>query len=428
MAYLRKFFFLSTLLILSFFWITIPAAAAPPQTNPKQEDNLVYTVQPGDTLILIALSHNLNMAEVALVNNLSNPNLIFPGQQLILPGIAAPTPSPPDTPLPTGNKTHVVQPGDTVFSIANLYGISVGNLITFNNISNPNLIYVGQALQIPSGLPLTPGPLTPPFAAIELSNATIIQGHTLVIKVALSEPATLSGTFEGSPLFFYGSGTDQRWALIAIHALAKPDIYPITLTATLPDGSEVAQFENISIVEGSYGQENIQVDESRDELLDADLIALERETLVNLWSQVSPRPRWEGPFKYPIAANPPRITSYFGTRRHYNNNPELSFHGGTDFGGGIGAPIYAPAAGVVVLAQPLTVRGNAVLIDHGMGLYSGYWHQNQIAVVEGQELKTGDLIGYLGNTGLVTGPHLHWELRLNGIAVNPVQWVRESIP
>jgi murein DD-endopeptidase MepM/ murein hydrolase activator NlpD len=82
----------------------------------------------------------------------------------------------------------------------------------------------------------------------------------------------------------------------------------------------------------------------------------------------------------------------------------------------------------VVLAEPLTVRGNAVLIDHGMGLYSGYWHQSKIAVHEGQEVQTGDLIGYVGDTGLVTGPHLHWEMRLNGIAVEPLQWVMQSIP
>ena len=99
-----------------------------------------------------------------------------------------------------------------------------------------------------------------------------------------------------------------------------------------------------------------------------------------------------------------------------------------DFGGGVGTPIYAPAAGTVVLAEALTVRGNAVLIDHGLGLYSGYWHQSQFVVEAGQTVQPGDLIGYIGNTGLVTGPHLHWEMRLQGIAVNPLQWVREAIP
>jgi murein DD-endopeptidase MepM/ murein hydrolase activator NlpD len=105
-----------------------------------------------------------------------------------------------------------------------------------------------------------------------------------------------------------------------------------------------------------------------------------------------------------------------------------SFHTGTDFGGGIGTPIFAPAAGRVVLAEKLTVRGNAVLIDHGLGLFSGYWHQSQLTVAVGQEIRQGDLIGFIGETGLVTGPHLHWEMRLNGIALEPLQWVQQTIP
>ena len=150
--------------------------------------------------------------------------------------------------------------------------------------------------------------------------------------------------------------------------------------------------------------------------------------MIEIWSQVSPKPRWEGPFHYPVEAESLRITSDFGTRRSYNGSEGASFHGGTDFGGGTGTPIYAPATGKVVLAESLIVRGNAVLIDHGLGLYSGYWHQSQIVVKEGQEVQTGDLIGYVGDTGLVTGPHLHWEMRLNGIAVEPLQWVMQSIP
>jgi murein DD-endopeptidase MepM/ murein hydrolase activator NlpD len=142
---------------------------------------------------------------------------------------------------------------------------------------------------------------------------------------------------------------------------------------------------------------------------------------------VTPQPQWQGSFWYPVSPDVLNITSYFGTRRTYNHSEALSFHAGVDFGGA-GQPIFAPAGGTVVLAEPLTVRGHAVLIDHGLGLYSGYWHQSQIAVRVGQRVQPGDLIGYIGDTGLVTGPHLHWELRLNGLALDPLQWVQESIP
>lgn len=421
---------LSTVLVLLLFWITVPVAAAPPQAGQKQaENNFIYIVQPGDALIDIAFRYNLTLTQIVLANNLTNPNLIFPGQQIILPGISPPaTPTPELLPSMT-NQTHIVQANETLFSIASHYGLSTGAIILANNLPNPDVIHVGQILQIPPGPPPTPESLPHPFVAVELSEPTIIQGRTLVVKVTLSEPetVTLTGNFEGRPLFF-GRTNDYFWTIIAIHALAQPNIYPITFTATLADGTTVTTFENVTVVEGPYGLENIQFDDSRGELLDAELIRLEQEKLTNLWSQISSRPRWTGPFWYPVERRSLRITSNFGTRRSYNDSSEVSFHGGTDFGGGIGVPIYAPAAGTVVLAEMLTVRGKAVLIDHGLGLFSGYWHLSRLAVTEGEEVQPGHLIGYMGDTGLVTGPHLHWEIRLTGIAVDPLQWVQQSIP
>jgi murein DD-endopeptidase MepM/ murein hydrolase activator NlpD len=82
----------------------------------------------------------------------------------------------------------------------------------------------------------------------------------------------------------------------------------------------------------------------------------------------------------------------------------------------------------VVLAEKLNVRGNAVLIDHGLGVFSGYWHQSKLVVQVGQTVKRGDLIGYVGDTGLVTGAHLHWEMRVGGIAVDPMQWTQMALP
>jgi murein DD-endopeptidase MepM/ murein hydrolase activator NlpD len=202
--------------------------------------------------------------------------------------------------------------------------------------------------------------------------------------------------------------------------------YTLTLRATWPDGPQVMVEKNITVVEGSYGYEHIQLDGEHSRLLDADLIKQEQEKLNSYWVQISPQPRWNGPFGYPVDSV--RLTSYFGTRRSYNSSAETTFHGGIDFGGQVGAPVYAPAAGRVVMAHPLTIRGQAVLIDHGLGLFSGYWHLNDIAVVEGQEVQPGALIGFLGGTGLATGPHLHWEMRLNGIAVEPLQWVQQIIP
>jgi murein DD-endopeptidase MepM/ murein hydrolase activator NlpD len=411
-------------LVLFLWGLATPVRADSPQT-----DSMVYTVQPGDGLIDLALRYNLRLAELILTNNLQNPNLIFPGQTLVLPGVPAEPSAPSPEPAAPAEQFHTVQPGETLFLIAQRYGVAMGTIILDNNLVNPDVIQVGQTLRIPTGPPPTPAALPPPFSSIELSEPTIIQGRTLVVKVSLSNPeATLSGTFENRPLIFAPNQDGLFWTLIAIHALAAPAVYPITLTATLPDGTIATTFQTVTVIDGPYGTENIQLDESRGALLDAELIRLEQEKLTAVWSQLSLRPRWEGSFGYPVDPGSLRLTSYFGTRRSYNSSPAESFHGGTDFGGEIGLPIYAPAAGRVVLAEPLTVRGQAVLLDHGLGLFSGYWHLSQIAVAEGQEVERGDLIGYLGNTGLVTGPHLHWEIRLQGIAVEPLQWVQQTIP
>jgi len=113
-----------------------------------------------------------------------------------------------------------------------------------------------------------------------------------------------------------------------------------------------------------------------------------------------------------------RVTSTFGMRRH----PILGYkrmHSGMDFGGGYGAPIYAVTDGVVTIAGRHGGFGNYVKLNHGNGLGTGYGHMSRIAVRPGQRVGRGQVIGYIGSTGLSTGPHLHYELYRNGHAVNP---------
>jgi len=105
-----------------------------------------------------------------------------------------------------------------------------------------------------------------------------------------------------------------------------------------------------------------------------------------------------------------------------------TFHSGTDFGGAPGSSIVAPAAGVVILAESLPVRGNATVIDHGWGVTTGYWHQAEILVNVGDVVTPGQVIGTVGSTGRSTGPHLHWEMWVSGVQVDPMQWVQQPFP
>lgn len=132
------------------------------------------------------------------------------------------------------------------------------------------------------------------------------------------------------------------------------------------------------------------------------------------------------PFPDPGHANH-RYTAYGGVRS-YNGGPFTIFHTGVDFGGTLGTPILAAAGGTVVFSDTLALRGDTVIIDHGLGVFSAYNHLSGVAVNVGDRVEAGQLVARGGNTGLSTGPHLHWELRIMDVPVNGMQWIEVSFP
>ena len=145
---------------------------------------------------------------------------------------------------------------------------------------------------------------------------------------------------------------------------------------------------------------------------------IERETeeLARTWKGSEARPLWSGPFVVPV---PDPANSAFGTRSIYNGEAR-SPHSGADFLSPEGRPVKAPNGGRVVLASSLYFTGNTVIVDHGLGLFSLFAHLSEIDVKVGETVSTGDVIGKVGATGRVTGPHLHWTVRLNGARVDPL--------
>ncbi len=153
----------------------------------------------------------------------------------------------------------------------------------------------------------------------------------------------------------------------------------------------------------------------------------ERKKVNAVFGGLSEQRLWQGAFGFPLAGEL-RTTAPFGQRRSYNGGPVSSYHAGQDLGADGGTPVYAPAAGTVALAEPLQVRGNVVILDHGLGVFTGFWHLSQINVEAGQTVERGEVVGLVGNTGLSTGPHLHWEMRVLGVPVDPLQWTRQAFP
>jgi murein DD-endopeptidase MepM/ murein hydrolase activator NlpD len=130
---------------------------------------------------------------------------------------------------------------------------------------------------------------------------------------------------------------------------------------------------------------------------------------------------WQDRFIEPV---PGCMISPFGMKRYRNHKPTGEYHGGVDLRSAAGTPVRAAADGTVKFAQLITVLGNTVGLDHGQGVETIYMHMSKLAIEPGASVKQGDVIGYVGTTGRSSGPHLHWTLYVNGVQVNPGQWVK----
>jgi murein DD-endopeptidase MepM/ murein hydrolase activator NlpD len=300
--------------------------------------------------------------------------------------------------------------------------VTVWALAQANGIDNPSLIHSGQRLLIPTQEEATSLPL--PFTALHLEPLVAVQGQTVRVSVEMESEASIEGTFDGRALIFVGGEGHYR-TLIGIHAMASPGVYSLDLQAT-QDGRQVSLRSLVQVIEGTFPVQYLTFSEEKARLLDPKLVADEAERVWSVTTEVTLPGAWRSPFVAPIAGDPP-ISTRFGTRRAYGSGPAKSYHGGVDYSVAEGMPVFCPAEGRVVLAEPLDVRGNAVIIDHGRGVMSGYWHLSRVGVAVGQEVGRGEVLGLVGSTGLSTGPHLHWEVRVMGIPVDPLQWTREHI-
>jgi hypothetical protein len=285
-----------------------------------------------------------------------------------------------------------------------------------------NLYTVGSGSDesIPTGLP-------PAFLGAEIPTLPLEQGSTAEIIVVQAHRAALSGRLADYSLNFFPMGDGRMVALQGIHAMLDPGVYPLQLDAKLADGTVQSFQQSVVIADAGFPRESLTV---LDESIDPAITAPEEQQVLGLVSPATERKHWSGELGLPVG-EPFCIKSWFGTRRSFNRSAYDYFHAGVDYGiCSVEHPfdILAAAPGVVVFAGPLSVRGNATFIDHGWGIYTGYFHQEEIYVTAGQQVEAGELIGRIGDTGRVTGPHLHFEVWVDGVQVNPLDWLERSYP
>jgi len=326
---------------------------------------------------------------------------------------------PPQWQPVAGWQTYTVKPGDTLTGIARAFGVEPVVLAARNGLADPDLIVVGQQLRI---APLNSTPIALPadgsLLRVQCWPWPPAQGQTLVVWLHARQPATYRVEMDGYSYPVWSVGR-HAWAVIPLSPLADPGLRALEVAA-----DETAITLTMMVQAGDFGWQEIPAAVADPILAQADKVRAEAERMASLFGGLSQQdwsPR--GRFRSPLGGEYPR-TSPFGTRRSYGSGGGLSAHAGEDFSAPPGTPVVAPASGVVVLAEPLFVRGNAVVLDHGRGVFTGYWHLQTLHVAEGERVEAGQLIGEVGSTGLSTGAHLHWEMRIYGVAVDPLQWLQ----
>jgi murein DD-endopeptidase MepM/ murein hydrolase activator NlpD len=271
----------------------------------------------------------------------------------------------------------------------------------------------------PAGLPEA-------LTKVEVDPLLMIQGGTTVVKVYAPAGITMSGSLAERTLNFF----PQEYGYVAlqgIHAWTPPGLYPLMLEGELSNGQRFAFSQNVLIRDANFPYDSsLEVDPAT---VDPAVTESESELWASLGVTVTPEKMWEGTFASPVPSDFKACwTSLFGNRRSYNGGSYDFFHSGLDFCGQVGTELYATASGKVVYTNMLIVRGGVVVIDHGWGVYTAYDHLSEMLVQPGDTVQPGQIIGLGGATGRTTGPHLHWEVGVGGVQVNPVDWLARAYP
>jgi murein DD-endopeptidase MepM/ murein hydrolase activator NlpD len=434
-----------------------------------------YVLQPGDTLSAVALRFGTTLESLISANEIADPALVFAGAELVIPGYEG---------FSGELVTRLVQLGESLHSLSVRYGVSEAVLIRLNRLTNVERLYPGQPFvtiidpnveagalsvtgalarpgdallalaasnginpweiaglnlsiespwMVPGDVVYLPGEGSPPSALpalvrkLRIDPDPAVQGKTEEMELDSSEPVLVRGSLGASNLNFFAKDESGWVALQGVNAMAEPGLLDLEIRVLSPeDGRLLFGFRQpLQLISGEYGFDPVLT--VPNQTIDPAYTGPENEELAAIFSKVSMERLWEGPFQFP-SNNTEGFASLFGSRRNYNDTGYNAYHTGLDFFGAVGDPIYAAARGRVVFAEELTVRGNTTVIDHGWGVFTAYLHQSEFKVEVGDIVEAGQLIGLVGATGRVTGAHLHWEVQVGGVPVNPLEWVYQEFP
>jgi len=271
-----------------------------------------------------------------------------------------------------------------------------------------------------AALVLPQRPATPAADKISVSAEARAKqpGELVVLTLSMPDASAVPHVhaFDRVLLPYQVAPTTWR-VLLGIDLETKPGTYAVTIDAGASRPAAKTTY-SLAVRAKTFPTRTLNVDDAfvNPPASAEARIASDAARLAEIWQHASSAQLWLGPFVRPV---PQQANSAFGTRSVYNGQPR-SPHSGADFLSPAGTPVKAPNAGAIVLADDLYYTGNTVVIDHGLGLFSLFAHLEKINVKDGQRVATGDVVGLVGATGRVTGPHLHWMVRVGGARVDPL--------
>lgn len=240
----------------------------------------------------------------------------------------------------------------------------------------------------------------------------------LLVRLAGRDRLT-GGEARGEPIHFEPAGTERQYRAIVAVPIESSDSMPVSLYLSRDSGVVDTVPGAVAVRQAGYPREVLAVAPKFAKPDSAAAARVRRENArsrqISLASRNRPR-LWQGSFRLPRAS---RITSAFGAARVYNGEVK-SRHLGTDFAGAVGTPVMAAGRGVVAMVANFYLAGKVVYLDHGQGMVTAYFHLSRADVTTGDTVTAGQRIGAVGQSGRVTGPHLHWVARFGRIAVDPM--------
>lgn len=284
------------------------------------------------------------------------------------------------------------------------------------------LLILGALAASLAALPQTPDADPPPFR-LTLVYRALQPGEVIHLRLEGKAAIRLAhARFQGKKYVLWKiPGQDRYLTFIGLDLGIQPGRYPLQVSVHYADGALHSVSREIQIVEKDFPVKKLWVDERfvTPPAAELERIRAESALLGSIFALATPRWLGDGSFILPCGGE---AVPNFGERRIFNNEPR-SPHSGVDISSPLGTPVKAANSGQVVLAGDLYYAGNTVIIDHGLGLFSFYCHFSAIETKRGDWIQKGEVIGRVGATGRVTGPHLHWSIRLRNSRVDPMSLI-----